>query len=183
MADQKRVIELILPRDWMPDAPMKRIHAHWTAGNHEPNATDLKHYHLLVTGSGDIRRGRFPISANTGAMPRGTYAAHTLNANSGAIGVSMCCMAGAMERPLRYGTDPMTKIQWDRMIETIAALAARYKIPVTPKTILSHAEVQVNLGIAQRQKWDITVLPFDESIRGARAIGDLMRRQVQELLK
>src|SRR5690606_24142627 len=50
--------------------------------------------------------------------------------------------------------------------------------PVTRKTMLSHAEVQGTLGIAQRQKWDFTRLPFNDSLRGAHAIGDWMRSRI-----
>ena len=45
---------------------------------------------------------------------------------------------------------------------------------VTPKTILSHAEVQGNLGIKQNGKWDIARLPFGHLV-GAKAIGDDFR--------
>jgi hypothetical protein len=54
-----------------------------------------------------------------------------------------------------------TKAQWDKMIQVVAELARHYRIPITPKTVLTHAEVQSNFGIAQRGKWDITRLPFD----------------------
>ena len=107
-----------------------------------------------------------------------TPASHTLNANSGAIGVSMCCMAGAREQPFSAGTAPMTQVQWDTMIAVVADLARRYNIPVTPVTILTHAEVQPNLEITQRNKWDITRLAFDSSVQGHAAVGNKMRREV-----
>ena len=64
-----------------------------------------------------------------------TPASHTLNANTGAIGVSMCCMTGAKETPFDAGNSPMTPNQWDTMIQVVAGLAKRYGILVTPKTI------------------------------------------------
>jgi hypothetical protein len=60
----------------------------------------------------------------------------------------------------------------------IAQLAHFYKIPVTNKTIPSHAEVQPNLGIQQAGKWDFTRLAFDPSVVGAKACGDKMRAEV-----
>jgi hypothetical protein len=58
----------------------------------------------------------------------------------------------------------------------------RYDIPVTPKTVLSHAEVQNNLGIKQRGKWDISRLAVDPSMNGAKACGDLLRASVAAVL-
>jgi hypothetical protein len=53
---------------------------------------------------------------------------------------------------------------------------------VDRKTVLSHAEVQQTLGITQKGKWDIARLPFDDSIKGAIAIGDQMRGLVKSKL-
>ena len=170
-----------VPDDWMPAARMSRIHVHWTAGGHKANATDKKSYHILIEGDGKLIRGDKSIKANepnSGMTP----ASHTLNANKGAIGVSMCCMLGAIESPFNSGTAPMTKTQWDAMIGVVADLARRYNIPVSPTTILTHAEVQPNLGFRQRNKWDITRLAFDPSIQGHRAVGDKMRREVAAVL-
>ncbi len=171
-----------LPGEWMPDAPMRRIHVHWTAGGHAANATDLNAYHVLIEGSGQVVRGSRSIAANA---PGSTMspASHTKGANTGAIGVSMCCMARAVESPFAAGRHPMTRAQWDKAMEVIATLARRYAIPVTPVTILTHAEVQPNLGIPQRNKWDVTRLAFDEgSVVGLRPVGELMRRTVAQLL-
>jgi N-acetyl-anhydromuramyl-L-alanine amidase AmpD len=87
-------------------------------------------------------------------------------------------MALAVQRPLNTGRYPLTKAQWD-MASTVAAdLCKRYKIPVTPKTVLSHAEVQTNLGIAQLGKWDVAILPFDPGFDTARECGDRFRAEV-----
>jgi hypothetical protein len=65
------------------------------------------------------------------------------------------------------------------MILLVADLARKYKIPVTPQTILTHAEVQGTLGITQKNKWDITRLPWDSGRKGAKAIGDHLRAGVK----
>jgi uncharacterized protein YgiM (DUF1202 family) len=77
---------------------------------------------------------------------------------------------------------PLTKAQWDKAAIVVAELCRRYNIPVNPRTVLSHAEVQANLGIRQRGKWDVAVLPFDRAFDTARECGDLFRRMVQEHL-
>ena len=173
-----------IPASWMPDADMRRIHVHWTAGRHKANATDLRSYHILVEGDGKLRRGNCPISANDPARrkPGEPRANHTLNANSNTIGISLCAMFNARERPFDPGPAPLTEAQWQAMIQAVAILARRYAIPVTPETILTHAEVQPNLNIAQRNKWDITALPFDRGTLGAQAVGDRLRREVAAAL-
>lgn len=164
----------LVPADWMPNVSMQRIIMHWTAGGHKANSTDKKAYHILIEGDGTLVRGVASIALNSGTIKPG-YAAHTLNCNSGSIGVSLCCMAGAKESPFNAGPYPMTKAQFDTLISVVKQLATHYKIPVTRQTILSHAEVQTTLGITQKNKWDYTRLAFDPSLQGALKIGDHIR--------
>ena len=91
-------------------------------------------------------------------------------------------MLNAQENPFKAGPYPMTKVQWDRLVLVIASLCRFYKIPVTPKTVLSHAEVQGNLGIKQAGKWDFTRLAFDLYVKGAKACGDRLRSEVTAAL-
>jgi N-acetyl-anhydromuramyl-L-alanine amidase AmpD len=135
---------MAVPKAWMPRANMARIHVHWTAGGYKANATDRRAYHILIEGDGKLVRGDRSIKANEKGSGM-TPASHTLNANPGAIGVSMCCMVGARESPFDAGRAPMTRAQWDAMVAAVADLARRYNIPVSPKTILTHAEVGPNL--------------------------------------
>lgn len=159
---------------------MKRIIAHWTAGTYTPNGIDKRHYHYIVDGDGIVHSGTFPISANE-KPEKGKYAAHTLNCNTGSIGIAMACMAGAIEGK-EFGKYPMKRVQFDAMCMEIARLCKLYKIPVTPKTVLSHAEVEKNLGVKQRGKWDFTVLPFLSGAKGATECGEYMRMQVRDYL-
>ena len=171
----------VVPKAWVPNVAMSRIHLHWTAGGHKANSTDKKSYHILVEGDGKLVRGNHSIAANT-APPKSPRASHTLNANTGAIGVSLCCMRQSKERPFDAGPSPMTKEQWDKGLQVLADLSRKYKILVTPTTILTHAEVEPNLNIKQRNKWDITRLAFDSGFQGHREVGDEMRAQVAALL-
>lgn len=157
---------------------MRRIQWHWPAGTHDPNKTDKDAYHLLVDGDGRWHRGTASIALNSGTLKPG-YAAHTLNANSDAIGIALCGMGGATESPFDPGKWPIRPIQMDTLIEGCRQLRDVYGIPVTRKTMLSHAEVQITLGIQQRNKWDWNRLPDDvTTIRGALAIGDWIRARI-----
>lgn len=167
---------------WMPDASMQRVVGHWTAGSYNASALDRKHYHILVQGDATLVQGVNSIAANAAPI-RGGYAAHTLNCNSGSIGISMCAMAGAVEMPFDPGKYPIREEQWRVFVQANADLCKRYRIPVTDKTVLTHAEVQDNLGIQQRGKWDIARLPFDSTVWGPRAVGDKLRREVQAAMQ
>jgi len=170
-----------VPKAALVPAKMERIVVHWTAGAHKASALDREHYHLLIEADGTVVQGKPTIDLNQRPAKKG-YAAHTLNCNSGSIGVSLCCMAGAVEAPFNAGVAPMTKTQWDALPHILAELCRFYQIPVTPQTVLSHAEVQATLGIKQRGKWDITRLPFSP-VTGAKAVGELFRNATAELLK
>jgi hypothetical protein len=171
----------IVPSDWMPAAKMQRIIVHWTAGAHKASGLDRSHYHILIEADGRLVRGIPSIDLNQAPLRKG-YAAHTLNCNSGSIGVSLCCMAGAVESPFSAGSAPMTRIQWETLPKVLTALCRRYGIAVTPQTVLSHAEVQGTLGIRQRGKWDVSRLAFDPTVRGAAACGDLFRAATKAML-
>jgi N-acetyl-anhydromuramyl-L-alanine amidase AmpD len=165
-----------------PGASFERIIAHWTAGTHTPSSLDRKHYHFIVSGSGLVVPGTSLIH-NAYRPARAGYAAHTRGCNSRSIGVSVAAMHGAVEGGTN-GAFPITAVQWNAFTSLIARLCRVYKIPVTPRTVLTHAEVQPTLGIAQRGKWDIAVLPFDpEQPRGALLVGARMRREVTEKLR
>jgi N-acetyl-anhydromuramyl-L-alanine amidase AmpD len=149
----------LLNAAWMPECTMRRVICHWTGGAYRASGLDRQHYHLLIEGDGNIVRGDRSIADNV-RTTGGPYAAHTRACNQFSIGVAVCCMARAQERPFRPGLAPMTELQFERMAELVAELCLRYRIPVTPKTVLGHGEVQTNLGIAQSGKWDPLVLPW-----------------------
>lgn len=162
----------------MSDVRMDRIISHWTGGTGRANSLDLKHYHKLTEFDGRQRDGNEEIADNV-VTSDGDYAAHTLNLNTRSIGVAMCGMAGATERPFNAGEYPLTEVQFEAHCELIAELCNQYNIPVTPTTVLSHAEVEPNLGVKQRNKWDYIKLPFRQDLHGARACGDYMRERVK----
>lgn len=143
----------IVPASWMPSCDMDYIVTHWTAGSHHASELDKEHYHIIIEGDGRLVRGDHPITDNANTAD-GDYAAHCRLCNTRAIGVSVAAMRGATETPLHYGDSPVTREQWDALVQVCADLAERYGIPVTNKTILGHCEVQRNLGRKQNGKWD-----------------------------
>lgn len=166
---------------WLPNCKMERIVFHWTAGSWKASANDKNHYHLLIEGDGTIVRGAPSIDKNSKPVKNG-YAAHTLNCNGGSIGVAVCGMLGATETPFSPGKYPITENQVEKLFKVLAELCEEYDIGVGPKTLLSHAEVQQNLGIKQRGKWDISRLPSAPNLRGAKAVGEYVRGMVEGIL-
>jgi N-acetyl-anhydromuramyl-L-alanine amidase AmpD len=157
---------------------MKRIIIHWTAGTNKPSSTDKKHYHFIVGGDRAIEVGNLPVEANESTATE--YAAHTRGLNTGSIGVAFAAMHGAKERPFSAGKYPINEAQVGAMVVLLNNLSKRYNIPITPETILTHAEVEPTLGVKQRGKWDVTWLPGMDQASHARAVGDLLRQRVRE---
>ena len=159
---------------------MKRVICHWSEGNYKANSTDIEHYHILIEGDGTVRGGDHTINDNENTADN-DYAAHTLNANTQAIGVACCCMVGCQESPFKPGSQPMKQSQWDTMVQVVAELCQFYGVPVTPTTVLGHGEVQGNLGIIQKGKWDPMVWPWDTSKTPAQ-VGAALREKVAAAL-
>lgn len=169
-----------IPADWLSQCQMRAIVLHWSAGGNKPSAVDRQHYHVIVGGDCQVVRGDHEIRDNVNTADD-DYAAHTRGFNTGTIGLALAGMLDAQESG-NYGPQPINEKQWIKAAECAAQLARFYKIPVTDKTILSHAEVQPNLGIAQKGKWDVTRLPWDPSVKGAKACGDRFRALVRSFL-
>ena len=80
---------------------MKRIVCHWTAGQNKVSELDKEHYHFIVDGNGNVVAGDHTPEDNE-LTTDDDYAAHTRNCNTGAIGVAVAGMAGAVESPLLW---------------------------------------------------------------------------------
>lgn len=168
-------VDFVVPPAWIPTAKMRRVITHWTAGTHKASEYERTHYHILVEGDGNLVRGTHSIKDNEST--KGGYAAHTLNCNTGSIGVSLCASAGATEVPYNPGVYPVTVEQWRTLVVVVAQLCDAYDIPVSRETVLSHCEVPKNLGIAQKSKWDIARVPF--LVETWTALGDRFREAVK----
>lgn len=160
-------------------AGLEHIIAHWAVTRYKCDENSKHHYHFIYDGDGKETVGHYTPEANI-SVSDGAYAAHTLDCNKGSIGVSCAAMLGA-ESETNYGNYPITAAQFNSMCAGIARLCIKYGIRVTPKTVLSHAEVQETLGIVQRGKWDISVLPH-VNLRGAKACGNFIRVTVSQYI-
>ena len=169
----------LISESWMPNCSMKRIILHWTAGRHKASDNDKSHYHIMIEDDGKLVRGTHSIKDNVSTGDN-VYAAHVARKNTGSIGVAVCCMQGARERPFNAGDFPMTRKQWEVMAQVTAELCDFYEIDVTTKTVLGHGEVAKYLGVPQGGKWDPMVLPFDTSLSKS-TVGSLFRRMVKDL--
>ncbi|WP_170760001.1 N-acetylmuramoyl-L-alanine amidase [Ruegeria lacuscaerulensis] len=157
---------------------LHRIHLHWTAGAAGVIDLELRHYNEVIDHEGRAHSGHFPATAQA-TYRVGHAASHTLNANTGAIGLAVDCMAGAVERPFDQGSAPMTQAQVDALAERAAYYCEAFDIPVSPFSVLTHAEIQPTLGIRQRWKWDITWLPGMKEPGDPILVGDRIRELVQ----
>lgn len=167
----------------MSKGKLRRIHIHWTGGTHRTNAIEREAYHILIEGDGREVLGVHRPEANIDLSDGKPYAAHTGGANTGAIGVALCAMHGAVERPFQPGHTPITAAQVTALATTVATLCESYDIPVRPNTVLTHAEVQKTLGVRQRNKWDITWLPHMDGPGDPHAVGDFLRGLIADQLR
>jgi len=161
---------------------MKRIIMHWSAGSHTASNLDMEHYHFIVQGDGSVVVGKYTVADNESASD-GKYAAHTKDCNTGSIGIAMAAMAGAVESPFHAGAFPITPVQLEAFTKLAARLARDYNIPITPTTILSHAEVQPTLGIKQNGKWDIAWLPGMAKPADPVTVGGALRSMIFDAQK
>ena len=135
---------------------MNKIIIHWTAGTYQPNTTDLEHYHFLIDGEGKKHNGKFKPEDNENCND-GKYAAHTGGGNTGAIGVSMCAMAG-FNSTASCGNYPITPVQLEACFKLCAELCKKYNIPV--KNVWTHYEFGINPpDTTSHGKIDIIYLP------------------------
>lgn len=162
-------------------APIRRIHLHWTAGGASITDEEKDHYNFITATDGRLVEGDFaPEDQTPSNIAKGSdhYAAHTLNANSYAIGHAIDAMANANEKPFKPGPNPITAPMLDAFVRNNAAIVKHYGLKITRETVLTHAEVEPTLGIKQRQKWDITWLPGMKEPGDPIEVGDKLRSMI-----
>ena len=129
--------------------------------------------HALAENMRDVR-----------AEPEAPYAAHTRGRNSFAIGLSVMCMRDAV--PEHFGPYPLTAALINGLCRVAKVLAQRYRIPITPATVLTHAEAACADGYfgagSDDLRWDIARLapsarPLSED--DAVAVGAILRAKVE----
>lgn len=156
---------------------MKRIIIHWTAGAYTPNTTDKEHYHYLIDKNGKVHNGKYKPEDNANCND-GRYAAHTGGGNTGSIGVSLCGMYNFKNRN-SIGPYPLTKVQVEAAFKLCADLAAKYKIPVTPQTVMTHYEFGIkNSNTTSAGKIDIVYLPPYPDVSQSE-VGNFIRSKIK----
>jgi hypothetical protein len=159
-----------------------RIHWHWTVSGYSVTPQTVKHYNGVFDCEGNEYDGGSPPQhqANYGYN---MGVSHTLNANTGSVGLAVACLAGVKpdwgSMTVKQGKYPITWNSLDSMLEKTMELCKLYNIYPSPWTTLTHAEIQPNLGIRQRGKWDIQILP-DEPTKIISAIdaGNKLRKRM-----
>ena len=159
-----------------------RITMHHTGGAYQANSVDLRSYHTVTQGDGTTVKGNNPYMANAMGkkLVNGKYAAHTLNLNTGNIGKAVACMSGG-----QWGDPYACKFfprasQMDAFLIDVAKDAKYYGIPITRENVLTHAEVEITLGVKQKQKWDFDYDPYRIiTKRDPIAIGDYLREKIR----
>lgn len=137
---------------------MKRIIIHWTGGIGKPNQHEKECYHFLIDSEGKKHEGIFKPEDNENCYD-GKYAQHTGGGNTGSIGVSLC---GMLNYHSRYdiGPYPITAVQFEAACKFIAGLCKKYKINITPDTVMTHYEFGIkHPKTSSYGKPDITFLP------------------------
>lgn len=158
---------------------MNKIIIHWTAGTYQPNTTDLEHYHFLIDGEGKNHNGKFKPEDNENCND-GKYAAHTGGGNTGAIGVSMCAMAG-FNSAASCGNYPITPVQLEACFKLCAELCKKYNIPV--ENVWTHYEFGINHpDTTSHGKIDIIYLPPYPLVK-RNEVGGFIRSKIRWYLK
>lgn len=137
---------------------MKRIIIHWTAGTYVPSDLEKYCYHFLIDKFGKITEGHFKPENNIRCV-KGYYAAHTGGGNTESIGVALCGMFG-FKNPKTQGKYPLTAKQFESAMELCAKLSIKYKIPISPNTVMTHYEFGLkHPNTSSAGKIDINFIP------------------------
>lgn len=166
---------------------MNRLTFHHTGGGYTPSVEDLEAYHGVIDGDAQLHEGRHRIAANAPGqrLRAGRYAAHTKNLNSGNIGRAMAAMHDAdWASPFASTRFPIKPAQVDALILDGARLCLQFGIQPDRRFTLSHAEVEITLGVDQDAKWDFDYPPRGgPGARNAVAIGDELRAELVRAIK
>lgn len=124
-----------------------KIYLHWTAGHY---AQFYDEYHINIDADGSIY-----ITTDDLAEIK----AHTWRRNSGAVGISMACCAGATSHGL--GDEPPTDKQIECLSQVVAVLCTCVDIPLDGAHVMTHAEA-ANLDDygpdTTWERWDLWIL-------------------------
>jgi hypothetical protein len=136
-----------------------KIYLHWSAGHYGQFFDD---YHINIDADGSIYVSTEDLT---------DVLAHTYKRNTGAVGVSLACCAGATSQDL--GDEPPTAAQIEAMAQVVATLADGLWLTINKECVLTHGEAADNEdGIEASEpygpkstceRWDLEYLATKES--------------------
>lgn len=158
-----------------------KIYLHWTAGHY--GQYYLNDYHVAIDYDGKIYVD----------SPLDEVLAHTWKRNTGSVGITLACCAGATSADL--GDEPPTAEQIEAMAQAIVAVADGLWLTIDINHVMTHGEAADNEdGIYPHEeygpkttveRWDLEYLGTDESptfepwaTDGSRG-GDVLRGKAQ----
>lgn len=145
------------------------IYLHWTAGNYHQFSGD---YHLCIDEDGAIIATTDDLTA---------FKEHTWRRNSDAIGIAMCCCAGAVAYSadnIDYGEQPPTAAQIDSMAQAVAVLCKELGLDINPHIVMTHCEAAELDGYGPSttcERWDLWALPDVPGDGKQKPGGDVVR--------
>lgn len=172
----------------LPSRPQRCI-LHWTAGRNVASDLDRQHYHILIESreteaGGEVLRyvAGVPIASNMRQLgPGDEYAAHTRGFNSFSVGVTVCGMLGAVERPFHPGPHPITPLQVKGLVDICVQLAVVYDLAPTEDHFFTHPEAETIHGRPQAGKWDLDRWPHPRTVEWQNEnIGPWLRQEMSE---
>lgn len=136
-----------------------KIYLHWTAGHYHQKFDD---YHVNIDKDGRIFVSTDDLSE---------VLAHTWRRNSGSVGITLDCCAGATSDDL--GNEPPTAKQIEAMAQCIQVVADALWLTIDMNHVMTHGEAADNVdGLNTHEdygpqstveRWDLQFLGTDES--------------------
>lgn len=136
-----------------------KVYLHWSAGHYGQFFDD---YHINIDQDGSIYASTDDLSE---------VLAHTYHRNTGAVGVSMACCAGATSNDL--GDESPTTAQIDAMAKVVMVLCDEFGLEINKDNVMTHGEAADNIdGIyasepygcqSTCERWDLQFLATKES--------------------
>jgi hypothetical protein len=105
------------------------IYLHWSAGHYNHLGPEETHYHLCITGEGQVFASTIDLTE---------LKSHTWRRNTGAIGISILGCFDATTNNL--GSEPPTDVQIEVMAQIIAVLCKYLELPIDYDHVRTHAE-------------------------------------------
>jgi hypothetical protein len=172
-------------REIMDPSGIYRVHWHWAASTYSVTWAVIRHYNAVFDRDGNKHDGGSPPEQQAIYSPPRFGVSHTFRANTHAVGLSVAAMAGAKTNwgtgVVDQGQYPLTWAAIDGMLEETVDLCREFDIKPSPWTTITHCEVQTNIGIKQKNKWDIRVLPCNPTkLLSEREGGDILRARMME---